>query len=299
MVWNARATPVNSRCSLQMLLPLAACLMLTASPLWAAESEAGLLEVPAPVLRLEFPAAVPDYSQQIEAAPDEMEVDSAATSGTAPAAEEAPVAPLPPPPPPQTSTPPPAEKPGAKSATPDEGAALALRGLQELYEEAPTALYAAPPPVQAGGLLDAGLRTFLWLCVLCALIILAGYLLKRFGQRTPLLAGQRLGVVLGRVHLDPKAAIHYVRTGGRVLLLGVTPQQVTLLTEFDASAFEEVQEMEPAPDPRLRTNEPAGFLAQLQANHAKLQAPDDELVTLRSDIQRLQQSLQEKMRDPH
>ena len=171
----------------------------------------------------------------------------------------------------------------------------AIEALQRLYE-AETAP-AAPPGEQQGTLLLPARRTFFWLCILCALIILLGYALRRYSGKTPLLAGQRLGTVLGKMYLDPKTSIHYVKTGGRVLLVGVTSRQVALLAEFEAEAFEQACETLSAAGDSPNASPATSFLSELQAHQEQLTTPDDDLVMLRGDIQRLQQSLQEKMRE--
>jgi len=154
----------------------------------------------------------------------------------------------------------------------------------------------------SGGFDDSFLRDFLtamgWLCALCACIILGGAMLRKYARRTPLLAGQRLGTVMGKVHLSPRHALHFVRTGSRILVLGVTQGTITLLTEFDAAAFEaSLEEVEV----KEEAVSPGGFLAQLRASAGGLQqsapTPDEDLASLRSDIQRLHTFLQEGSRE--
>ncbi|MBI2431660.1 MAG: flagellar biosynthetic protein FliO [Candidatus Hydrogenedentes bacterium] len=202
----------------------------------------------------------------------------------------------------ETETPATAPAPGPASSTAaaaSPAVAEQLKSLQQLYQEGPPS---AEAPAGGGIGTIALLRTVMWLCVLCAAIIFGLYLLRKYARRTPLLAGQDLGVVLGRVYLNPKTSIHFVKTGGRVLLIGVTPQQVSLLSEFDAAASEELAAVGSTPAEPRRETVASNFLAELQANNAALRQPireDDDLVSLRSDIQRLQQSLQEKMRETH
>ncbi len=75
------------------------------------------------------------------------------------------------------------------------------------------------------------------LCVVLILILLAYYLLNRFGSRTPLLAGAKLGTIMGRVALSPKAYLYFVRTADRVLVVGWTPTSINRVAEYDASQF--------------------------------------------------------------
>lgn len=147
---------------------------------------------------------------------------------------------------------------------------------------------------------SAGLATLMAqsavaLLLICALIVLAGWVARKLGARTPLLAGTELGQVMGRVYLEPKHALHYVRSGGRVLVIGITPAGMSLLTEFEADAFEQ-----PAGQP---ANPPAGDVSfgahlreQQQREAAPAPAPDEDLDVLRGDIQRLKQYLQESRR---
>ncbi len=150
------------------------------------------------------------------------------------------------------------------------------------------------------------LQGFFALCVVIALILLVYYVARRWGKKVPLLAGATLGTVLGRVHLERGSTLHFVRTGGRVLVVGVSGNAVSLVSEFDAAAFERleaVREEEPEPAPPFN---PDSFLAQLQASSQAMgpalemeeaQVDDDEIAALRGDIQRLQRYLREEARE--
>jgi len=143
-------------------------------------------------------------------------------------------------------------------------------------------------------------RMIIGLCVVCGLILLGGYLARRMGRHSPLLAGPRLGAVLGRVHLAPKVTLHYVKSGGRVLVIAVTPNAVSLVADFAADQFEAAAP-EDAPDAAAQTAaKPATFLDQLQAIARQGASPEneDDLAALRGDLQRLQRYLQEGSREP-
>ncbi len=173
------------------------------------------------------------------------------------------------------------------------------------------------------------LRVFSVLCVVIALILIVTLLLKKFGTRTPLFAGSSLGAVLGKIHLSPRASLHFVRTGGRVLVVGVTQNDISLVSEFDAAAFEGEIALEEgtaasAPEP-WRPREETGhaavpsakegerddrFLAELKASAGDLlkdtsrpqsnepqEAPDADIDSLRKDILRLQKYLKENLRE--
>lgn len=146
------------------------------------------------------------------------------------------------------------------------------------------------------GLSGMLLRAAMWLCMICAAILVVAYLLRKVGRRTPLLAGQQYGEVLGRLYLTPRVCLHYVRSGDRVLLIGVAQNTAQLITEFDAETFlagSGSGEASGAPSRR--------FLERLRANLAhetgETSDADDEIAALRGDIQRLRQHLQERARD--
>jgi flagellar biogenesis protein FliO len=156
-------------------------------------------------------------------------------------------------------------------------------------------------PAQAGDsdIFTMAMRSLAALLAICATILVLGWAAKRWGSRTPLLAGAGLAQVMGRTYLEPKICLHYVKTGGRVLVIGVTPNSINLITEFDADQFETVAA--PLPEaPRTATAADA-FLARLreqQERGATLATPTtaDDLDSLRGDIQRLKQFLQESRR---
>lgn len=140
------------------------------------------------------------------------------------------------------------------------------------------------------------LRVFSALCLVVGLILVSGYLARRAAGRTPLLAGDDLGRILGRLYLNRNATIFFVETGGKVLLIGSTGQSLTTLAQFDAAQFQ----------PEEEAGEPAGFnpesfLAQLSASSQAMRAEapreDDEMRTLRRDIERLQDYLREESRE--
>ncbi len=143
-------------------------------------------------------------------------------------------------------------------------------------------------------------RTIMGLCLVCGMILLGGVLFRKYGRNTPLLAGQRLGVVLGKVHLTPKASLHYVKSGGRVLVVGLTQNQLSPIAEFDADAFESTLDAE-AVSPGKAANTAVSFLDQLRTQVKKesgISGPGDEdLTELRGELQRLQRYLQESARE--
>lgn len=202
---------------------------------------------------------------------------------------------------PQTNAPAPVAVP-APAAAPAAETAPYFKAHQAVWDQAPPAETATAPKAASATETGWGYyvpRMLMGLFVVCGLILLLAAGLRRFGKNNPMLAGPRLGSILGRIHLSPKASLYYVRTGGKILVIGLTPNGLTPVAELDALTFDAEQESQNAP------NEPpaAGFLEQLRAS-VKQEAPapkaaDDDLAKLRTDLQRLQIYLQESARDSH
>lgn len=156
---------------------------------------------------------------------------------------------------------------------------------------------------------DAGramLKGLFALCIVLALIFLVYYAARRWGKKVPLLAGASLGKVLGRIHLERGSTLHFVRTGGRVLVVGVNGNAVSLVSDFDAAAFESIEAVPEEEHEAAPPFNPDSFLAQLQASSQAMgpalemeqtQVDDDEIAALRGDIQRLQRYLREEARE--
>lgn len=150
------------------------------------------------------------------------------------------------------------------------------------------------------------------LCFVLAIIFVLAYLAKKMGRHTPLFAGSNLARVLGKVHLAPRVSLHFVRTGGKILVVGVTQNAISIVADFDADSFqyeareEETPESEQAGTP--------GFLAHLGshtsdtrkqeeravqgagAQGADAERAEAEIAALRNDIQRLQRYLEDNFR---
>lgn len=137
-------------------------------------------------------------------------------------------------------------------------------------------------------------RVLVGLCVVLALIALIVFVWKRLGPKTPLLAGASLGSVLGRLYLDRQAKLFFVETGGRVLVLGVTNNTVSLVSEFDEEAFHAVIEGEADEPP----SDAQSFLDQLQQSAQAMRqqsvSDSDDMSSLRGDVQRMRRMLEDE-----
>ena len=92
------------------------------------------------------------------------------------------------------------------------------------------------PAVNSGATL---LTTAGYLFLLLGVIFLAYYLLKRFGVPGALTSGRGGPRMLSRLMLGNRQSVTVVRYQGKDLLLGVTENQITLLSETEADLTEE------------------------------------------------------------
>ncbi|MBI1318626.1 MAG: hypothetical protein GC168_06725 [Candidatus Hydrogenedens sp.] len=149
-------------------------------------------------------------------------------------------------------------------------------------------------------LTDTGSLAFRAVAVLlaiCGIIVLLGYFARRYGAKTPLLAGTALGRPMGRLYLDPKTVLHFVETGGRVLVIGASPGAVALITEFEAERFKPLGEQQAESAPASAAESAfVELLRQKQKTPAQSGAPTPDIETLRGDIQRLKEFLRESQR---
>lgn len=188
--------------------------------------------------------------------------------------------------------------------------------LRETGDLAGTPVEAGPPEFG----LRAILEVMMALCIVLGLIVLALLFVRRVTSRAPMLGGLGLGRVIGRVYLSPKASLHFVRAGGKVLVVGVTQENVQHIATFEESLFdglndtpEGTQAAAPlTPDQPSPRTERTPFLAQLREQTARLRQPaapaasarasdppqgDGEIQDLRGDIERLQRLLREATRE--
>lgn len=152
------------------------------------------------------------------------------------------------------------------------------------------------------------------LCVVLGMILFVYYLLNRFGGRTPLLAGAKLGTIMGRVALSPKAYLYYVRTADRVLVVGWTPTSINRVAEYDVSEFREFmasdegrKAVQPDLGPTLRSDFRETLSSQtlddrmIELDAASLDATEDDLAldmsSLRGEIEQLRAYVRESSHD--
>lgn len=153
-------------------------------------------------------------------------------------------------------------------------------------------------------IVEAFVRMIGGLSIVLFIILIIFYLIRRFGKNVPAFSGARLGQVIGQIHLSRDATLHYVRTGGRVLVIGVNSTGVNLVAEFGASTFDGgLDEVDVT-----GSFNPDAFIAELKnqtdsysggpdTGTPELSSGDDDMAILRSDIHRLQEYLREETRE--
>ena len=161
-------------------------------------------------------------------------------------------------------------------------------------------------------LAEPNLQTIIALLALLAVFILLVYGLGRLIRRRKDFAEQEGASVIGRVRLTPRVSVHFIRIGDRVLVVGVGQNEPSVLTEFPAENFDGQQALAHGLSGAARqSRETAGqqrpseeFWAELQAQTKELsgdeQTPPSEptdVNSLRDDIQRLRQTLEDSSRD--
>lgn len=139
------------------------------------------------------------------------------------------------------------------------------------------------------------MKTISALLAVLGLIILIGYLVRKLGKRIPLLAGAELGTILGRIYLARGTTLHFVKTGGRILVLGITNNAISLLKEFDADEFDALNA---SSSNKSKSTNGEDFLAQFEERSrilrdpdqaARIDTEDDDISSLRGDIRRLRE----------
>jgi flagellar biogenesis protein FliO len=198
------------------------------------------------------------------------------------------------------------EKPGASSKAYSEQDKVKTnaigQALDAIAQKRDAPVRREEPEVQAReSLAGPALKMFCALLFVLAVFLFGVAGLRRLRKRSRFLSGlfpgTDLAKVIGKLSLSPRASLHFVKVGGRVLAVGVTANDVRLVTEFDASVFER---HEPEKTSGTSPDEDNGrFGAELAARAAGFSEVEDGefdpsvFNELRSEIQRLQRYLRE------
>jgi flagellar biogenesis protein FliO len=128
----------------------------------------------------------------------------------------------------------------------------------------PQSAVPSPQPVQAtGDLTAATLKMVLSLGGMLGLLVLGGYVIRRFwldqtflGKRTPVMR------VLARVNITPKAGVALLEVPGKVLVIGLTGSTMVALGELSTATIP------PREHPPVET--PSAFASALDTSAASL-----------------------------
>lgn len=156
----------------------------------------------------------------------------------------------------QSSLPPAAPAADAHIGLPD-GSGLAVGTGNVTEHVTPPELYGMD-----NGLLHTGLAAAGWLCVLLGVIFLAYWLLRRFGPKGMRRSNSAMNPrLMGRLMLGSKQSVAVVKVLDRVLVLGATERQITLLHSESA---EECRHMDEEADEHAFTE-----FAEMLSNHGR------------------------------
>lgn len=125
---------------------------------------------------------------------------------------------------------------GAEGAIGASGTAAASNGSSagSLSAAVPEENEAPGIPLDAGDLAYSGVRLFVGLSVVIALIYAINAFLRR--TRSPLVAGSGLVRRLAMESIGPNQVINIVEVSGKVIVVGVTDKGMTMLTELQGEA---------------------------------------------------------------
>jgi len=168
-------------------------------------------------------------------------------------------------------------------------------------------------PAPGQSTVELALQAIKWLCILLLAFFALMLLVRRIGRKTKLLPQADLAEVIGRVYLAQRVVLHFVRTGGRVLVVGVNQNTINLIADLDAEAYDHLEAKAAAgSQPEERNREKAQrFFEELRAQQGTMnndtgqsppagdEAQDVEIASLRGDIARLQRLLREASHDPN
>lgn len=102
--------------------------------------------------------------------------------------------------------------------------------------------YTEPSPFGSGGMLGAIARTAFALAIVLGLLYALLWGLKRFSSSSVVAPSSESIRIVGRLYLNPKTAIYFVRVADELLLLGTSSSNVSLLTNIkDPQRIEQIE----------------------------------------------------------
>jgi len=136
--------------------------------------------------------------------------------------------------------------------------------------------YQEPLPVEPPDMSSAIFKTITALAIVLAAVLLISYIAKKVLKKNDIVFGKdKLIRVLGTSYIGVKKAITLLDVAGEVLVIGVTNNNITMLTKLES---------EDAKSKLLNSN------SKLRIPNSELQTPKDEMVA------RIAKTIQEKVR---
>ena len=134
----------------------------------------------------------------------------------------------------------------------------------------------APVQTPEFDLFDSARKMSVALLLVIALLCLAVLLFKRVTKGVPLFLDQRVGRVVGRIYLNPKAILYLVKIADRVLVIGANPTTISLIAEItDPEMVRALERTHPEPGTAR-----SSFASHFRQFHAKFsgvqQAAEEE-----------------------
>ncbi len=97
--------------------------------------------------------------------------------------------------------------------------------------------YAQPTPVPPPNLISTSIRMIISLLIVVALIYLVVYILKKYSYPASV-GSSDLIKVISFSYLRGKEMLYLVKVGNKLILLGVTPNNISFITSFKEEDFE-------------------------------------------------------------
>ncbi len=144
--------------------------------------------------------------------------------------------------------------------------------------------------------------------MIIALIFVVGLILVllgglRYFSRKTYQGIKSIGKIVGVLYLSPRTRIYYVQSAGKVFMLGLSGDQMNLLFTFPEDEFfsvvtnEDVSNSIPSPKTFSKVLDDVETRIHSHASSEKPEIAeniDDEIASLRANIQRLQQAIREE-----
>ncbi len=144
--------------------------------------------------------------------------------------------------------------------------------------------------------------------MIIALIFVVGLILVllgglRYFSRKTYQGMKSIGKIVGILYLSPRTRIYYVQSAGKVFMLGLSGDRISLLFTFPEDEFfamvtsEDVLDTLPSPKTFSKVLDDVETRIHSHASSEKSEIAeniDDEIASLKANIQRLQQAIREE-----